>query len=380
MLVVSVRGAGRRPERAPEADLATACRADRPRPGEPAGGDPLRRRRRVPARLTIYAGLEGTQSTTANFAPIFIYVIFWLALVPLSVFFGDVFRAFNPWRAIGRAVAWVARTVSRDELPAPLEYPAWLGRWPAAVGISRFATMELVASNGDKPESLAIATLVYSALTFIAMALYGVERWMDRGEAFSVYFNLFSRISRSRRVTARWAAHAALRPATAGTAARDRRAGRGDDRLRLVRRLHRKAALEQHLAGHRPVLPGPRALTRARARADLPARADRGRPVRGGLLLAGSARGAQRGRRLQRPPPCAGVRALARPDRARVRGRALLHAAALPGPGDRTSRPTRWGRARHLRHRGQPDRLHPDRRTPPGTGRWASWSPGTWPR
>jgi hypothetical protein len=145
--------------------------------------------------LTIYAGLEGTQSTTANFAPTFIYVIFWLGLVPLSVVFGDVFRAFNPWRAIGRAVAWVARTTSRGELPAPLEYPAWLGRWPAAAGIFCFATMELVASNGDQPESLAIAVLIYSALTFIAMALYGVERWMDHGEAFSVYFNLFSRLS-----------------------------------------------------------------------------------------------------------------------------------------------------------------------------------------
>ena len=145
--------------------------------------------------LTIYAGLEGTQSTTANLAPIFIYVIFWLGLVPLSVLFGDVFRAFNPWRATGRGVAWLARTVSRGELPAPLEYPGWLGRWPAAAGIFCFATMELVASNGDKPETLAIAALVYSALTFIAMALYGVERWMDRGETFSVYFNLFSRLS-----------------------------------------------------------------------------------------------------------------------------------------------------------------------------------------
>ena len=55
--------------------------------------------------------------------------------------------------------------------------------------------MELVASNGDKPESLAIAALVYSAVTFMAMALYGVDRWIDRGEAFSVYFNLFSRMS-----------------------------------------------------------------------------------------------------------------------------------------------------------------------------------------
>ena len=145
--------------------------------------------------LTIYTGLEGTQSTTANFAPIFIYVIFWLGLVPLSVVFGDVFRAFNPWRAVGRAVAWLARTISRGDLPAPLEYPAWLGRWPAAAGIFCFATMELVASNGDKPETLAIAALLYSALTFIAMALYGVERWIDRGEAFSVYFNLFSRLS-----------------------------------------------------------------------------------------------------------------------------------------------------------------------------------------
>jgi len=145
--------------------------------------------------LTIYAGLEGTQSTTANFAPIFIYVIFWLGLVPVSVLFGDVFRAFNPWRVIGRAVAWMARAVSREELPAPLEYPAWLGRWPAAAGIFCFATIELVASNGDKPETLAIAALVYSALSFVAMALYGVERWIERGEAFSVYFNLFSRIS-----------------------------------------------------------------------------------------------------------------------------------------------------------------------------------------
>jgi hypothetical protein len=112
--------------------------------------------------LTVYAGFEGTQSTTANWTPIFIYVIFWLAFVPLSLVLGDVFRAFNPWRAIGRGVAWIARTVSRSELPEPLAYPRWLGRWPAAAGIFGFATMELVVSGGDKPETLAIAVLVYS--------------------------------------------------------------------------------------------------------------------------------------------------------------------------------------------------------------------------
>ena len=32
-------------------------------------------------------------------------------------------------------------------------------------------------------------------LTWFAMALYGVEAWTRRGEAFSVYFGLFSRLS-----------------------------------------------------------------------------------------------------------------------------------------------------------------------------------------
>jgi hypothetical protein len=145
--------------------------------------------------VVVYTGFEGVQSSTANFAPTFVYVIFWLGFVPASVLLGDVFRAFNPWRAIARTVAWLVRTVSRGELPEPLAYPARLGRWPAAVGIFAFACMELVVATGDKPQTIAIAALVYSTGTFVGMALYGVERWCDRGEAFSVYFNLFSRLS-----------------------------------------------------------------------------------------------------------------------------------------------------------------------------------------
>ena len=145
--------------------------------------------------LVVYSGLKGSQNAQANFAPTFIYVIFWVGLVPASVLFGDILRAFNPWRAIGRTVAWIARAVARTDLPPPLEYPRGLGRWPAAAGIFAYATLELVSSSNDSPESLAIATLLYSAATFVAMALYGVEAWSARGEAFSVYFNLFSRLS-----------------------------------------------------------------------------------------------------------------------------------------------------------------------------------------
>ena len=145
--------------------------------------------------VVVYTGFRGTQSPAANFAPTFVFVNWWVGLVPLSVLFGDVFRAFNPWRAIGRGLGWTASRVARGGLPAPLRYPERLGHWPAAAGVFAFVMLELVKSEGDKPETIAIAALIYSAITFVAMALYGVEAWCARGEAYSVYFNLFSRIS-----------------------------------------------------------------------------------------------------------------------------------------------------------------------------------------
>ena len=48
---------------------------------------------------------------------------------------------------------------------------------------------------GQQPRMLVTAVCGYSVLTWLAMAVYGVETWAARGETFSVYFNLFSRIS-----------------------------------------------------------------------------------------------------------------------------------------------------------------------------------------
>jgi hypothetical protein len=146
--------------------------------------------------VVVYTGLKGTQSTTANFAPTFVYVAFWVGLVPVSVLLGDVFRAFNPWRAIARVVAWVARTAAGTDFPAPLKYPERLGRWPAAIGLAVFVAFELeIVPGGTDPSTVAVGALFYSGVTFLAMSLYGIENWLERGEAFSVYFNLFSRIS-----------------------------------------------------------------------------------------------------------------------------------------------------------------------------------------
>ena len=145
--------------------------------------------------IVIWSGLAGEQVASANFAPTFVYVLFWVGLVFVSAVFGDVFRAFNPWRAIGRGFGFLARHAMRGSTPAPLPYPERLGRWPAVVTLLAFTWLELASQEAGDPRAVAFAAFVYSAATFVAMALYGVEAWIERGEGFSVYFNLFSRLS-----------------------------------------------------------------------------------------------------------------------------------------------------------------------------------------
>ncbi len=145
--------------------------------------------------LIVYAGIDGAQLVTANITPTWIYVLFWVGLAVLSVLFGDAFRPFNPWRAIARAVAWIAARMRHGRPGSdPLPYPSWLGRWPAAIGILGFAWLELVDNPAQRvePTLLAFLALGYAAVQLVAMSLYGIETWTQRGDAFAVYFGLFA--------------------------------------------------------------------------------------------------------------------------------------------------------------------------------------------
>jgi len=145
--------------------------------------------------FSIYAGFAGTQAATANILPTIIYVFFWVGIPFVSVVFGDVFRAVNPWLAIGKGVGWIMRRTGAVEGVEPLPYPSWLGRWPAVAGVLVFAWVELVYANKDDPSQLAIMALAYAAVQLVGMSLYGVETWSRRGDAFGVYFEMFARIS-----------------------------------------------------------------------------------------------------------------------------------------------------------------------------------------
>ena len=197
--------------------------------------------------LTVWSGLNGTEAPDRNFSVTFVFVTVWLGLVGLSVVFGDVFRAFNPWRAIARVVGGVFKLVAGQSAPPPLTYPERLGRWPAVVGIVAFVWLELVYGQGGfqtvglTPHTVAVAALVYTAYTFVAMTLFGAEKWLERGETFSVYFGMFSTLAplevRERRLGVRRALSAA--DALGRRGAGLDRARPGDDRRDDLRRRRR---------------------------------------------------------------------------------------------------------------------------------------------
>jgi hypothetical protein len=145
--------------------------------------------------VVVYAGFAGTQTETANLTTTTVYVVFWVGLAFASALFGDIFRAFNPWRAIARFAAWVAGRVSRSGTPEPLEYPARLGRWPAALTILAFTWIELAYVDRNDPSTLAALALAYAGIQLIGMSLYGIEPWTRRADGFSVYFSLFAALS-----------------------------------------------------------------------------------------------------------------------------------------------------------------------------------------
>jgi hypothetical protein len=150
--------------------------------------------------LVVYSGFDGAQVTQANFSVTFIYVVFWVCVPLASVAFGDIFRAFSPWRTCARVLTALVRGARRararpGRYRPPLHYPEWLGMWPSVATIVGFAWLELIYVERDRPSTLAALSLGYFTLAVAGMMLFGVEDWGDRADGFAAYFHLMSMLS-----------------------------------------------------------------------------------------------------------------------------------------------------------------------------------------
>jgi hypothetical protein len=136
--------------------------------------------------IIVAAGF-GSTTLNSNIAPLTIFVVWWVGLVPLSLLFGNVWRELNPWATVAR---WLGAG-QRSARP----YPETWGLWPAALLMLGVAWCELVYPTAASPRLIAAIGIGYSIFTIAGMRRYGVDAWLDRAEVFSVYTAMMAKLS-----------------------------------------------------------------------------------------------------------------------------------------------------------------------------------------
>lgn len=135
--------------------------------------------------LLVVVAFVAPVDPQVNLVPWFVYVTFWVGLVPLSLLLGPVWRTLNPLRLLHSLVASPSR-----ELP----YPAHWGLYPAGLLLLAFTWLELVAPGRSSPRLLGLLVLVYVLVQLVFARRYG-PAWFEHGDAFEVYSTLVSHLS-----------------------------------------------------------------------------------------------------------------------------------------------------------------------------------------
>ncbi|MEH6472924.1 MAG: hypothetical protein V7752_16915 [Halopseudomonas sp.] len=146
--------------------------------------------------LVLLTGFYGFPVTQYNFAPAFVWVIWWVGFAYISALVGDLWALLNPWKIIFNWAAGVHRWFFPGRcLGTGWSYPKWLGVFPAIALFMAFAWLEHAYPDNAEPEVVAAAALTYGGITWIGMLLFGGDRWLKNGEIFTVLFSLFARFS-----------------------------------------------------------------------------------------------------------------------------------------------------------------------------------------
>jgi hypothetical protein len=140
--------------------------------------------------FVAFAALFGPDLAT-NPAAAWVYVLFWVGLVPASLLFGPVWRQLNPIRTIHLIIT---RALKIPPARGPFPYPRRLGYWPAAVSLLSFTYLELVVPDRTSTGVLVLYFLLYLQVHLTGAILFG-SRWFDFGDGFEVYSSLVGRLS-----------------------------------------------------------------------------------------------------------------------------------------------------------------------------------------
>ncbi len=139
----------------------------------------------------IAQGIVGGESA-GDVATLFLWVFGWVLVAMLSAIVGPVWHFLDPFSTLHDLLAWVVRRLGVQPWDLA-DYPAALGRWPAAIGFVVVVWLELILDAG--PQVLFITLVGYTVFSLAMMAQFGRDEWRSQGDVFTVWFRLLGKLA-----------------------------------------------------------------------------------------------------------------------------------------------------------------------------------------
>lgn len=156
--------------------------------------------------LGVWAGKDLLTNPTFGF----VFAWLWVGIVPLSLLFGNIWRAVSPLRTLYAGLSRVLRRHGSSTTPLNL------GVWPGAIGLAAFAWLELVQPDQDTLAILRIWAVAW-VVVIVAGALRFGEQWIAAADPFEVYATTVATLSPLIRIDGRFALVNPLRRAALAT-------------------------------------------------------------------------------------------------------------------------------------------------------------------
>ena len=144
--------------------------------------------------LVIATSFLGSDNPLENFAPTFVWIIWWVGMGYIAALFGNLWMLINPWKALYEFVEWLLKHVGHG-MPEPRLYPPGWDAMPALIAFLAFVWLENVYPGSIVPRYLGVITVAYSIYTFGGMLLYGKHAWLRYGDPFTMLYGIFARFS-----------------------------------------------------------------------------------------------------------------------------------------------------------------------------------------
>lgn len=142
----------------------------------------------------VVCGIFGSQEIPENIVPTIFWLVVWIA-VPLSCgAIGNWTTNLNPFANITKTFAAPKFRQAVLARKNPLEWPAWLGWWAAALLFFAIACGELIFNQtATLPAVTATILLTYAVVCGFLGLIFG-DMWLQKGEIFSVLFSTWGKI------------------------------------------------------------------------------------------------------------------------------------------------------------------------------------------